>query len=454
MNGFLCDILWSDPVNDTFDDGQQGSLADLLSIDYISNPARGCSYRYGYRAIISFLATNQLNAIIRAHEVQQEGYRYHFQDLTGKGSASKARIMPPVITVFSAPNYCGRYGNKGAFMRIHHVSSQAGNTGFKPIDLLEPVQFDAVDHPDPIVLESETVKQTMKIEKQLPFMPTTFSTFLAKARELVNEEEAEAEEDMHALERIPAMERHRRESAEKAAEAIRKRDAATKDQMQGTDLSGLLSALGVASKPKQETSLKAEAASLAKASKVKQLVAKYQQAAASDGINEMHPELVQKKMDEAKARLAKEHRNSLKGVFGSSGTVISISKTNDTNFSSSSGAATTDESLNSAADDGEEVNFSPDDILCLRMLFLMVDRHDKGSIDADDLVAWSAVEGMSVPKSEADQCIEALDEDKDEKIGFVDYLTFAATLKLRWKKANEASNMISSLVKKPTAKSR
>lgn len=25
---------------------------------------------------------------------------------------------------------------------------------------------------------------------------------------------------------------------------------------------------------------------------------------------------------------------------------------------------------------------------------------------------------MSVPKSEADQCIEALDEDKDEKIGF------------------------------------
>ena len=38
---------------------------------------------------------------------------------------------------------------------------------------------------------------------------------------------------------------------------------------------------------------------------------------------------------------------------------------------------------------------------------------------------------MSVQKSEADFCIEALDEDKDGKIGFVDYITFAATLKLR-----------------------
>lgn len=43
--------------------------------------------------------------MIRAHEVQPEGYKFHMPDRDGN---------PAVITIFSAPNYCGQYGNKGA----------------------------------------------------------------------------------------------------------------------------------------------------------------------------------------------------------------------------------------------------------------------------------------------------------------------------------------------------
>ena len=43
--------------------------------------------------------------MIRAHEVQQEGYKFQMVDREGN---------PRCVTIFSAPNYCGMYGNKGA----------------------------------------------------------------------------------------------------------------------------------------------------------------------------------------------------------------------------------------------------------------------------------------------------------------------------------------------------
>lgn len=43
--------------------------------------------------------------MIRAHEVQQNGYAFHMPDKEGQ---------PACITIFSAPNYCGQYGNRGA----------------------------------------------------------------------------------------------------------------------------------------------------------------------------------------------------------------------------------------------------------------------------------------------------------------------------------------------------
>jgi serine/threonine-protein phosphatase 2B catalytic subunit len=52
-------------------------------------------------------------SVIRAHEVQQYGYAEHWfkQDSLRAADDTEFRV-PPVITVFSAPNYCDLYQNK------------------------------------------------------------------------------------------------------------------------------------------------------------------------------------------------------------------------------------------------------------------------------------------------------------------------------------------------------
>ena len=55
----------------------------------------------------NFLAKFGLKSIIRAHQVKKKGYDLH--DWNGPTE------FPPVITIFSAPNY-GGHGNDGAVM--------------------------------------------------------------------------------------------------------------------------------------------------------------------------------------------------------------------------------------------------------------------------------------------------------------------------------------------------
>lgn len=56
---------------------------------------------------------NNLLSIIRAHQVQIDGYKMH------RWGGSDA--FPSIITVFSAPNYCGSYKNKGAVVLIENL---------------------------------------------------------------------------------------------------------------------------------------------------------------------------------------------------------------------------------------------------------------------------------------------------------------------------------------------
>lgn len=98
--GTVCDILWADPVDNN--NGLQKSIWE-------PNTSRGCSYYFGYIAINEFLQKNNLISLIRAHEAQYEGFKaYVWQN----------RDFPQVITLFSAPNYCGSYANKGAIIKI------------------------------------------------------------------------------------------------------------------------------------------------------------------------------------------------------------------------------------------------------------------------------------------------------------------------------------------------
>ena len=87
--GLLCDLMWADPSNST----------DIWGIN-----SRGVSCTYNPEAITTFLKNNKLQLICRAHQLVGEGYKFFGNN--------------KLITVFSAPNYCGNCGNDGAVMKI------------------------------------------------------------------------------------------------------------------------------------------------------------------------------------------------------------------------------------------------------------------------------------------------------------------------------------------------
>ncbi|KNC53911.1 serine/threonine-protein phosphatase 2B catalytic subunit 3 [Thecamonas trahens ATCC 50062] len=132
-SGPLCDLMWSDPVPDATATGLSGSqLRQWKEITFEFNEQRGCSYRYGRRAVRDFLTANGLVGIIRAHEVQENGYNEHrFREEAEDDPLSP---FPLVTTVFSAPNYCEMYDNSAA------VALYDGTT-------LEFVSYECVEHP-------------------------------------------------------------------------------------------------------------------------------------------------------------------------------------------------------------------------------------------------------------------------------------------------------------------
>ncbi|KAJ1728481.1 Palmitoyl-protein thioesterase 1, partial [Coemansia sp. Benny D160-2] len=88
FNSLLCESLWSDPQP------QKGRSP---------NP-RGTVIQYGPDVTKEFCDTNGLTMVIRSHQQMEEGY-----EIAHDGQ---------MVTVFSAPNYCDSFGNKGAYIRI------------------------------------------------------------------------------------------------------------------------------------------------------------------------------------------------------------------------------------------------------------------------------------------------------------------------------------------------
>uniref|UniRef100_A0A914GYY6 Serine/threonine-protein phosphatase n=1 Tax=Globodera rostochiensis TaxID=31243 RepID=A0A914GYY6_GLORO len=85
--GPMCDLLWSDPLEDFGNERNSESFSH--------NTVRGCSYFYSYAACCDFLQHNNLLSIIRAHEAQDAGYRI-------------------------APNYLDVYNNKAAILKYEN----------------------------------------------------------------------------------------------------------------------------------------------------------------------------------------------------------------------------------------------------------------------------------------------------------------------------------------------
>jgi len=105
--GFMCEMLWADPM------AREGR----------GPSKRGTGLDFGPDVTERFLKKNNLELVVRSHEVHPEG----FNELhNGK-----------LVTVFSAPNYCDQVGNKAAVLKFK------GSEGSK----YEVVKFTHVKHP-------------------------------------------------------------------------------------------------------------------------------------------------------------------------------------------------------------------------------------------------------------------------------------------------------------------
>lgn len=119
---------------------------------FTENAIRGCSYYYTIHAVERFLKNNSLLCMIRGHQVQKEGIHMNnsirkkrdylrIDELDSDSSGISLNSFPEdfiefpsLITIFSAPNYCDVYQNKGAMVQYTGKEFQ--------IKL-----FTAVDHP-------------------------------------------------------------------------------------------------------------------------------------------------------------------------------------------------------------------------------------------------------------------------------------------------------------------
>jgi serine/threonine-protein phosphatase PP1 catalytic subunit len=88
-SGLLCDLLWSDPDKD---------ITDFEEND------RGVSVIFGEKMVQEFNRRNDLDLIIRAHQVVDEGYEFF--------------ANRQLITIFSAPNYCGEFDNSAGILIV------------------------------------------------------------------------------------------------------------------------------------------------------------------------------------------------------------------------------------------------------------------------------------------------------------------------------------------------
>ncbi|OMJ71377.1 hypothetical protein SteCoe_30439 [Stentor coeruleus] len=134
--GLLCDLLWSDPA-----DNPSGVLPEC----FMPNTARSCSVIYGFKATRIFLKNNSLAGIIRAHEAQMEGFKMHKWNGPNK--------FPTVLTIFSAPNYCGTYNNKGAILRLDDSTLSIHQICQSPEPYCLPHQLDVFAWSIPFVIE-------------------------------------------------------------------------------------------------------------------------------------------------------------------------------------------------------------------------------------------------------------------------------------------------------------
>ena len=104
--GLLCDLLWSDPDKD---------------ITGWSENDRGVSFTFGPDVVSRFLQKHDMDLICRAHQVPVTSF------IGSAASKCPSKVVEDgyeffakrhLVTLFSAPNYCGEFDNAGAMMSV------------------------------------------------------------------------------------------------------------------------------------------------------------------------------------------------------------------------------------------------------------------------------------------------------------------------------------------------
>ncbi|ETM55560.1 hypothetical protein L914_01246 [Phytophthora nicotianae] len=163
--GLLCDLLWSDPK--TPHSREMATDVDTQPV-WESNQARGCSYYFNAAAVFEFLTNNKLLSMLRAHEYEDEGFTFHFNsEEYQKLDTREDKSMPPLLTVFSAPNYCDSYGNTAAYLLFRN----------EPFSW-EIQQIKSAGHPAPPIASAERGSDMWRLFNQtLPFLPASKEFF-------------------------------------------------------------------------------------------------------------------------------------------------------------------------------------------------------------------------------------------------------------------------------------
>ena len=88
--GIISDLVWSDPSEEIME---------------YSPEEKGVGQYYGEKAVNDFIKeNNNIEIIIRSHELVDEGYKYQFNN--------------KLLTIFSAPAYSGYFDNIGMVLKI------------------------------------------------------------------------------------------------------------------------------------------------------------------------------------------------------------------------------------------------------------------------------------------------------------------------------------------------
>lgn len=114
--GLLCDLLWSDPDKDVQGWGEND---------------RGVSFTFGVDVVSKFLNRHELDLICRAHQVNELFYitlydlcmifvinTRHNTILQVVEDGYEFFARRQLVTLFSAPNYCGEFDNAGGMMTV------------------------------------------------------------------------------------------------------------------------------------------------------------------------------------------------------------------------------------------------------------------------------------------------------------------------------------------------